>query len=214
MYLLLLLLNVQFCNQKINLDEKVIICNKKIAVKEFEKLKNFKKLEILDLSDSNFNDIKHIETLKELRCLSLKNTKIKDLKGIGKLNNLIELDISKNNLMNHNELKKLTKMEIIQLDIFNEKILNHLLKLKKLFLIQTFYPISKEYLELRKINEYNFFVRGRKKRCVEKIVLFYLSKLDGKFDISLISFIKDIEEFKRIILNICNKKYKIHHINI
>ena len=42
MIISLILLQIIFCNQKINIDRKVIQCNQKIDIKEFHKLKNFK----------------------------------------------------------------------------------------------------------------------------------------------------------------------------
>ena len=133
MLLILILIQINFCNQDINIDTKVLICNKQINT--FNKLKIFTKLEALNLSGSNFTNIDLLKELRELKILDLSKTKVTDINNIKYLKNLLELNIEYTNINNLNPIKSLKKLTYIYLDKISD--LNTILKsLDKLLFIQ------------------------------------------------------------------------------
>ena len=133
--IIILVLQINFCGQKIDINTKMISCHKYIKSDKFELIKKFKNIEYLDLSNSNFRNLALLKKLIKLRFLSLENTSIKSLKDIESLKNIEELGIQNNEI-------KLTKLETLNLKyIYVNKIdnsnINIFFLLKNLLFIQT-----------------------------------------------------------------------------
>ena len=158
---LLFILGISFCNQNIDVNSKVIECHKQLKNSEFNKLKKFREVEILDLSNSNISDLKYIRDLKNLKVLSLENTKINSLNGIEKLIELEFLNLFNTKILNYDKLKYLSNMRFISLNFLNLKILKILANYKKLKLIRTLKRYRKDFKYLNfSLNEYkpNYYV--------------------------------------------------------
>ncbi len=92
--------------KKLNLYGKIDI--------EYNKLSYFRRVEYLNLANTNIDNIVYFETMRNLRELSIAGTNVKSIFGISRNNELEKVNLNNTNIIDISELKELPNLGYIQ----------------------------------------------------------------------------------------------------
>jgi len=106
---------IKFCNQLININEETISCIKEKNI-DLKPLLKFKKIVLLDLSESEIIDFSILSKIKSLKYLLLMNTNFKDSNILSELINLEEIFLSKTVVKNIDFVNYLNKLRVLYID--------------------------------------------------------------------------------------------------
>jgi len=107
--------SIKFCNQEIDINEKVISCVKENNV-DLTPLIRLKKIELLDLTGSIIKDFTSLRKLVTLKYLLLINTNFKNTDILERLYNLREIYLNNTKIENINFVQKLKKLRVLYID--------------------------------------------------------------------------------------------------
>ncbi|GEM_PF-6672246 len=155
-------INIQKVDYKLDENEKItrisfIACEIHCVKMLVEKLKLFKNLKHLDLSQNEIFDISALQELTNLTSLDLSKNYISDISALRELKNLkFLLDLSDNfisNIENLRNLENLTNLDVSKNEVSNVSVLQNLKNLEILILNENQIVDISVLRELKNLNE-------------------------------------------------------------
>lgn len=205
-FLFVLKTQINFCEQSISRDTKIIKCNKQVLRSEFQKLKYFKELRFIDLNSSSFHDICLLNSLENLEAISLKNTDINNLKCLNKMKNISYLNLQDTKIENFKNIlsKNLLILELNKIDKTDINFLSSKIIKPIIIILKNIRPNSPALYKISK-NKYSILpisiINERKIKLINTLI-----KLKFKYYISPFLILKEKKIFY-LIENIKIKSY-------